>query len=87
MTAARFAGARLDNEAVLLDRSTNRLIHLNEDAVRVWDACAPAEDIDAVAPAAGCVENENSPVLAALAASGLLRRVNTRYIRVPVEWQ
>jgi hypothetical protein len=88
MTAARFAGARLDDEIVLLDRSSNSLVHLNAAAVRVWEACGPAKTDDAAAsPPAGSEAAEDASVRMTLTEAGLLRRVDDRYVRVPVEWR
>jgi hypothetical protein len=85
MTAARFAGVRLDNEIVLLDRDTNSLIHLDAAAVRIWEACAAPDDDAIPSPDSGEAADAAS-VRTTLADAGLLHRVDNRYQRVPVEW-
>jgi hypothetical protein len=91
MVNVRFVGARLDDEIVILDRVTCRLIHLTAQAARVWEACAPAEEEPtgggaAVRDTADHVMSQAGPVLAELERAEIVRRASGRNVRVPVEW-
>jgi len=85
--APRFVGVRFDNEIVLLDRSTNSLIHLNEAAAQIWRACAaPDADTGATPRPTGAKTADAASVRIALTDAGLLRRAGDGYVRVAVEW-
>ncbi len=88
---SRFVGGRLDGEIVFLDRATNRLIHLTVQAVRVWEACVHSvPELGEDGATAGMVDDGVTagagPILAELERAGVVRRMDGRYIRVPVEW-
>jgi hypothetical protein len=82
----RFVGARLDDEIVLLDRTTNSLIHLNRNAARVWEACASLDSADGAASSGDTTATEDLSVRETLAAAGVLRRVHGRHVPAGIEW-
>jgi hypothetical protein len=87
VTTARFAGARFNREIVLLDRTTNSLVHLNETAVRVWENCERPDSGTDAPPASVRAETPDvAPVQTALVEAGLLHSLNGRFVRVSVEW-
>jgi hypothetical protein len=85
---ARFIGARLDDEAVLLDISTHSVIHLDANALRVLDQFVSGTRNSGIPdPSAAQDETEVPAVCAALDRAGILRRVDGRYtLGAPIEW-
>ncbi|HEV2356243.1 MAG TPA: hypothetical protein VGZ23_01305 [bacterium] len=91
MSTYRFVGARLDDEIILLDRVTCRLIHLTAGAARVWEACGPpaGKPTDGRAAARAMGDDAMSPagpVLSEFERAEIVRRTDGRCVRVPVEW-
>jgi len=83
--ASRFVGARLDKEIVMLDRNTNSLIHLDPNAVRVWEKCASSDGADGAA-SLETTATEDVSVRETLASAGVLVRVHGRYVRAGIVW-
>ncbi len=71
-------GARLSGEIVFLDPERGCLVHLDAEAMRVWESCADISVLQA--------SRRVQKLIADLAAAGVVRRDGARWARTPVQW-
>lgn len=83
--SAPLLAAELDGEVVLLDVAQARLIHLDPEVRRVWEACDGRTTAE-VAAALGGPEERLAESLRGLAAAGVVGEEDGRWRRAALRW-
>ncbi len=83
--SAPLLAAELDGEILLLDVEQARLIHLDPEARRVWEACEGRTTAEVTAALDG-PEERLAESLRGLAAAGVVREEDGRWRRAALRW-